>query len=119
MVMQDYKGSCRCGSIRFTFNSPEILKVLRCNCSLCRRRGATMTEFTVHPHNIIIEAEGDCLKTYQFGTRIAKHHFCSRCGIYPFHQPASKPDHYRINVGCVDGLDSFSLPFKVFNGAAL
>jgi hypothetical protein len=117
--MKEYKGSCHCGGIRFTFTGPEITRGLRCNCSICRRKGAIMTGFTVAPDEIDIEAQGDCLATYQFGTHIAKHHFCRKCGIYPFHQTVRKPGHYRINIGCIDGVDSLSLPFDVFDGASL
>jgi hypothetical protein len=117
--MKTYKGSCHCGGIRFTFTGPEIARGLRCNCSICRRKGAVMTEFTVAPDEIIIEAKDGCLTTYQFGNRVAKHQFCNICGIYTFHQTARKPDHYRINIGCIDDVDSLSLPFDIFDGASL
>ncbi len=117
--MKLYRGSCHCGAIRLNFTGPEIVRGLRCNCSLCRRKGALMTEFTCAPEEIRIEAEEGALATYQFGKMIAKHHFCSRCGIYPFHQTARKPGHYRINIGCVEGVDPYSLPASVFDGASL
>ena len=118
-MKKEYKGSCHCGAIRFTFSAPEMVRVLRCNCSICRRKGATMTEFTVGPEEIEIKVKADCLATYQFGSKVAKHHFCNKCGIYPFHRPASNPDHYCINVGCIENLDYLSLPSKVFDAASL
>jgi len=78
-----------------------------------------MTEFTVSPEEIKIEVQANCLAIYQFGSKVAKHHFCNKCGIYPFHQPASKPDHYRINVGCIENVAALSLPSRVFDGASL
>ena len=78
-----------------------------------------MTVFTVAPNEINIEVQGERLATYEFGSKVAKHHFCSKCGIYTFHQTLRKPGHYRINVGCIDGVDSLSLPFEVFDGASL
>jgi hypothetical protein len=30
-----------------------------------------------------------------------------------------KPGHYRINLGCVDGVDALTLPVEVFDGASL
>ncbi len=118
--MKEYKGSCHCGAIRFTFTGPDnIDKGLRCNCSICRRKGAPMTGFTVAPDEISIEIRGDTLATYQFGGRVAKHHFCNTCGIYTFHQTMRKPGHYRINIGCIEGIDSTSLSFDVFDGASL
>lgn len=117
--MPSYQGSCHCGAIRFTFRGPEIDRGLRCNCSLCRRKGALMSAFVVAPEEIEIVAEPGALATYGFGSKVAKHHFCSRCGIYPFHQTLRKPGYYRINLGCVEGLDPTSLPFDLFDGASL
>ena len=118
--MKTYKGSCHCGAIRFTFTGPDTIESgLRCNCSICRRKGALMSSFSLAPEEIQIEVEGDALATYTFGQQIAKHHFCRRCGIYPFHQTLRKPGHYRLNVGCIDGVDPTGLPFDTFNGASL
>src|SRR5664279_196475 len=104
--MKEYKGSCHCGAIRFTFLGPEAIDGgLRCNCSICRRKGAAMTRFSVAPDEISIEVKDDSLATYEFGSRVAKHHFCRKCGIYPFHQTMRKPGHYRVNIGCIDGID--------------
>ncbi len=118
--MKEYTGSCHCGAIRFTFSGPDSIDSgLRCNCSICRRKGATMTGFTVAPDEISIDVKDDALATYEFGSQVAKHHFCRKCGIYPFHQTMRKPGHYRINAGCIEGLDSSSLPFAVFDGASI
>ena len=38
----------------------------------------------------------DKLTLYQWNTKIARHYFCSVCGIYPFHRKRSMPDHYGI-----------------------
>jgi hypothetical protein len=117
--MKKHKGSCHCGAIRFSFVGPEIERGLRCNCSLCRRKGAVMSEFVVAPDELVIEDANNRLETYAFGQLVAKHHFCRQCGIYPFHQTLRKPGHYRINLGCVEGLDALALPVEVFDGASL
>ena len=55
--MKTYRGSCHCGAIRFAFKGPEkIENGLRCNCSICRRKGALMSGFTIAPDEIEIEA---------------------------------------------------------------
>ncbi|MFM1895267.1 MAG: hypothetical protein RLZZ385_341 [Pseudomonadota bacterium] len=117
--MKTYTGSCHCGAISFEFSGPEIASGLRCNCSICRRKGATMTDYVVGPKDIRIKVAGDALGTYVFGTGLAKHHFCRTCGIYTFHQTRRQPGFYRINTGCLDGVDSPNLPFKVYDGASL
>ena len=115
----NYKGSCHCSAIKFEFTSPSIEEGLRCNCSICRRKGALMTPFNVAPNELKITSDSGALATYEFGSCVAKHHFCSKCGIYPFHQSMRKPGHYRFNIGCIEGINSFSLPFKVFDGESL
>ena len=114
-----YSGSCHCGAVRFEFSAPAIESGLRCNCSICRRKGALMTPFVLAPDEIRITAAEGALSTYTFGDGVAKHHFCKHCGIYPFHQTMRKPGHYRVNIGCIEGLDSIHMPFDVFDGAAI
>ena len=42
------------------------------------------------------------LTTYTFNTNVAKHLFCSRCGIHSFGRPRSQPDKITVNVRCLD-----------------
>jgi len=112
-------GSCHCGLITFQFESPEIQEGLRCNCSMCEKKGAIMTKFTVSPDKVNIQIKEHALSTYEFSSGIAKHHFCNKCGIYTFHQTVSNPGHYRINIGCVDGVKSTEIPFEIFDGLSV
>lgn len=114
-----YQGSCHCGAVKFSFESDPITKGLRCNCSLCSRKGAMMSPEVIAPDKIIIDAQQDMLGLYQFGARTAKHYFCKSCGIYTFHVTARVPDHYRVNLGCVEGVDHFALEAEVFDGKHL
>ncbi len=115
----NYSGSCHCGAVTFRFKAPEIVDGLRCNCSVCQKKGAMMGNFIVAPEDIEIEAREGVLNTYTFATHIAKHYFCNCCGIYPFHQTLRKPGYYRIHLGCVDGVNVLSLPYEVIDGASL
>jgi hypothetical protein len=117
--MTHYQGSCHCGAVKFSFEGDEITKGLRCNCSLCSRRGAMMTPYVIAPELVKIQAEDGALGLYQFGAKTAKHYFCKRCGIYPFHETARKADHFRVNLGCIDGVDPFALEADVFDGKHL
>ncbi|NOT19981.1 MAG: GFA family protein [Sideroxydans sp.] len=119
MELKKYKGGCHCGSISYLFSAPEITNGLRCNCSICIRKGAVMTAFTVPPEDMNVEVLGDSLSTYQFGSKTAKHHFCNKCGIYTFHEPQSKPGHFRLNVGCIEGVNPLALVVDTFDGASL
>jgi len=78
-----------------------------------------MTPEPIPAAQFTIEAENGALGLYQFGSKTAKHYFCRNCGIYTFHETARKPGHLRANLGCVDGIDPFSLGADVFDGKHL
>ena len=114
--LQSYTGSCHCGAISFEVKT-TLSPALRCNCSLCRRKGALMASVAAEDFTLL--AGETFLTLYQFNTRTAKHYFCKICGIYPFHRPRTDPTIYRVNVGCLDGVDLGALNSSVHNGAAL
>ena len=102
------KLKCHCGAIEAEIITTESLnKNLRCNCSLCKRKGAVMSMIKNEDFKIIKGA--DKLKLYQFHTKVAKHYFCSICGIYTHHNPRSNPKMTGFNLGCIDELDTFNL----------
>jgi hypothetical protein len=103
-----HKGSCHCGAVQFELSLPNGLEDLRrCDCSMCRRRGAVVASVPLSGINI---TQGEAvLSLYQFNTRTAKHYFCSKCGIYTHHQRRSNPEQYGVNVACLEGVNPFEL----------
>jgi hypothetical protein len=79
----------------------------RCDCSICRRKGAIVASVSLSGITVVQGAEA--LKLYQFNTNVGKHYFCSNCGIYTHHQRRSFPDQYGYNVGCMEGVNPFAL----------
>ena len=102
------KLTCHCGGVEIEVSLPNDLKnLIRCNCSICKRRSATMAK--VGPNDFKIIKGKELLKLYQFHTKIAKHYFCSVCGIYTHHNPRSDPSGYGINVACLENVNPFDL----------
>ncbi len=102
------KLTCHCGEVEAEINLPNKLeKVVRCNCSICKKKGAMMSMVKNEDFKII--KGKDKLKLYQFHSKVAKHFFCSRCGIYTHHNPRINPTLTAFNVGCVDEVDTFKL----------
>ncbi|HHF3065386.1 TPA: GFA family protein [Vibrio diabolicus] len=100
--------SCHCGKVELELALPNgIEKPRRCDCSICRRRGAIVA--SVPLNGIRIVQGEDVLKLYQFNTRTAKHFFCGECGIYTHHQRRSDPSEYGYNVGCLEGVNPYEL----------
>ena len=111
------KISCHCGAIEAEVKiSEKIEKILRCNSSLCKRKGAMMTMVKNEDFKII-KGE-DKLKLYQFHTKVANHYFCSICGIYTHHNPRSNPAMIGFNLGCLEDVDTFKLKDIFINDGA-
>ena len=103
-----HRGSCHCGAIVFEVKLQNGLEdPRRCNCSMCRRRGAIVA--SVELANLKIIQGEESLSLYQFNTNTAKHFFCSKCGIYTHHQRRSNPGLYAFNIACLDDVDPFIL----------
>ena len=102
------KLTCHCGGVEIKVNTTnQFKKIMRCNCSLCKKRGTIMT--IIKPDDFKIVKGEDLLKLYQFHTKTAKHYFCSNCGIYTHHNPRSNPAMTGFNLGCIDDIDTFKL----------
>ena len=113
------KASCHCGAVELSIDLPGGLEDLRrCNCSLCKRKGAIMGSA---PLSAITVTRGrESLGMYQWNTQVAKHYFCRVCGVYTHHQRRSNPDEYGFNIGCVEGIDPLDFePVAVGDGASM
>jgi hypothetical protein len=112
-----HTGSCHCGTVKFEVQT-ALEPATRCNCSLCRRKGALMSP-TFSADALRILQGSEQLSMYQFNTRVAQHYFCRVCGIYPFHQTRKDTNAWRVNLGCLDDVDPYVLSSGVADGASL
>jgi hypothetical protein len=109
-----HRGGCHCGRVRFEVEAPAALEVLECNCSLC---GMTGFLHLIVPRSRFRLLQGeDALTTYTFNTGVAKHLFCSTCGIKSFYVPRSNPDGYSVNARCLDPGTVESMHVEPFDG---
>jgi hypothetical protein len=114
--MSAHQGSCHCGAVTFRIDA-EIVELTTCDCSLCVKKNALMTR--VHESALTIVKGEEALTLYQWNTRRAKHYFCRHCGIYVFHRKRSQPDHFGVNVFCLDGFDPSSIPVRATEGKGM
>ena len=119
MATREYRGSCHCGAVRFRFRSEPITVGCRCNCSICVRKGAVMSTRYFAPEDFDELVGLATVHVYRFGDHMVNHYFCGVCGIYPFHDATTNPGHYRINLGCVDDVDTLSLEIQLLDGRSL
>lgn len=115
-IKAKHRASCHCGSVVLELDLPDgLVNPRHCDCSICRRKGAMVASVPLSGIKVLQGQE--VLKLYQFNTKVAKHYFCSNCGIYTHHQRRSNPNEYGFNVGCLEGVNPFDLePVPVNDG---
>jgi len=112
--MRTHTGGCHCGRVRFEVVAPANLEVADCNCSICSMFGYWHLIVPADRFKLISGRESLCM--YSFNTHIAKHYFCSTCGVKSFYIPRSHPDGVSVNARCIDGGSIESMSVKPFDG---
>ena len=113
-----HTGRCHCGAVRFECDAPSKLVVWDCNCSVCRMR---RNLHLVVPKGALRLTDGvdgqygeSQLAEYRWGSGVARHLFCARCGISPFYAPRSNPDGWAITFPCLDAGTVSSVEVRTF-----
>lgn len=99
-------GGCHCGAVRFEVQSPDVVEVENCNCSICDRTG--FLHLIVPASRFRLLQGSERITTYTFNTGAAKHMFCAVCGVKSFYVPRSNPDGFSVNLRCLDDPRSFA-----------
>jgi len=107
-------GGCHCGAVRFEAALPEVIEAQSCNCSMCEKLG--FIHVIVPESRFRLEKGAEAITTYTFNTGVAKHTFCSVCGVKAFYRPRSNPDGWSVNARCLDAADSLDIRIEPFDG---
>ena len=107
-------GGCHCGQVKFDIDIPEKIVVHRCSCSICEKSG--YLHLVVEKDHFRLLNGEDRLTDYRFHTGVARHLFCSRCGIKSFYIPRSHPDAYSVNLNCVELPGEIDVTIESFDG---
>jgi hypothetical protein len=113
-MLETREGGCHCGEVRF--RAPVDLDLLSwCSCTVCTKKG--FLHLTTNPNDFELLKGRNALTAYTFGTGVAQHTFCTRCGMHAFYIPRSRPDRISINARCLDNIDAKTLdPKRFFDG---
>lgn len=114
--MPTYTGQCHCGEVCFRVTA-TIRELTTCDCSICTMRHALMAK--VHESELQVLRGEERLTCYRWNSRVARHYFCSRCGIYVFHRKRAAPDHFGVNAFCLSGFDPTSVPVRATPGIGM
>jgi hypothetical protein len=109
-----HRGGCHCGAVRFELRAPSRVTVQHCNCSVCSKSG--FMHLLVPAADFTLLSGASRLQTYTFNTGVAKHLFCSVCGIKSFYVPRSNPDGYSVNLRCLDPGTMEQVTVEEFDG---
>jgi hypothetical protein len=112
--VRTFTGGCHCGAVRFRVTADEPLRAVVCNCSICAKKG--FVHLIVPPDRFELLTDWAALSEYRFNTGVARHMFCSRCGVHSFYVPRSHPDGFDVNVRCLDGDPLASFELQPFDG---
>jgi hypothetical protein len=112
--MRTHTGGCHCGRVRFQVIAPAHIEVSECNCSICNKAG--FLHLIVPAERFKLLSGGEALTTYTFNTGVAKHLFCSICGVKSFYVPRSHPDGISVNARCIDEGSVESMSVRPFDG---
>ena len=107
-------GGCHCGAVRFEAMLADEAEAQTCNCSICAMTG--FIHVIVPQSRFRIIAGADQLTTYTFNTGVARHLFCSVCGVKSFYRPRSNPDGWSVNARCLDAEGRPTLKLSAFDG---
>ena len=110
----EHAGGCHCKAVRFRVRAPRHLVTWDCNCSICHMK--RNTHFIVPASDFFLDAGEDNLSEYRFGTGVARHRFCSKCGVQAFYHPRSNPDGVAVTVHCLDPGSVSSVEVRKFDG---
>ena len=99
-------GSCHCRNISLVLRwEPDPLEIpaRACGCSFCSKHGGVWTS---NPNGSLSVKVGDpaLVSRYEFGTRTAFFHICTRCGVVPL--VTSQIDNRLYAVVSVNALES-------------
>ena len=120
MAQRTYRGSCRCGKIRFEADLDLTAGTSKCNCTYCwktRWWGARALPATFR---LLAGAEE---LGYGFGReRFVERGLCTVCKVTPFgwgNIPEIGGDYISVNLACLDDLDPAELasaPVRYMDG---
>jgi hypothetical protein len=109
-----HSGGCHCGRVVFEVIAPARIDVSECNCSICSKSG--YLHLIVSKSQFKLLRGTKFLKSYRFNTGVARHLFCSICGIKSFYVPRSNPDGISVNARCLDQRTITKIRVRRFDG---
>ncbi len=105
-------GQCHCGNIAFQLEwkgDPDGIPARACDCSFCVKHGGVWTSDPKASLAVTIR-DASLVSKYEFGSRTAMFHVCSRCGAVPMVTSEIANHLYAVvNVNVFENVDQSRL----------
>jgi len=105
-------GRCHCGNISFTLDwRPDANEIpaRACTCSFCVKHGGVWTSCPSGALEVRVREPGHAAH-YEFGTKTALFHVCTRCGVVPVVTSEIDGRLYAVvSVNAFEGIDASML----------
>jgi hypothetical protein len=113
-VLVTHRGGCHCGAVAYEVDTPAVLQVQECNCTICAMSG--YWHLIVPASRFRLLRGAAVLTSYTFNTGVARHLFCSVCGVKSYYVPRSNPDGFSVNARCLDRSTIAGITVEPFDG---
>lgn len=97
-------GKCLCGSVSYTINADEPLRMAQCHCKDCQRAsgGGHMSLAFFKADDVDIKGETASFGATADSGNINTRHFCPKCGSRVYGENSARPGLIGLSVGCAD-----------------
>lgn len=106
MTLEQHKGGCQCGAVKFTINTKEFKSYI-CHCLECQKQTASAFAISVPLNRSEISIDGEL---HDYRRRAASGattecYFCPTCGTRIFHQSSNSKNKLTLKGGTLDNCD--------------
>lgn len=100
-------GRCHCGNISFVLTiepEPTQIAARACSCSFCVKHGGVWTSSPTGSLRVSTK-QPERVNRYAFGTRTARFHVCTTCGVVPVVTSTIEGREYAVvSVNALEGV---------------
>jgi len=118
--MQDRKGGCLCGAVRYVLKS-DPRAIALCHCTHCQRQSGSVFSFNLVIREADYEQSG-VTKVYvdkgDSGQPVHRH-FCGSCGSAIFATTALSPGKVVVKAGTLDSLEGLQPKTEIYTDHAV
>lgn len=118
--MQDRKGGCLCGAVRYVLKG-EPRAIVTCHCTHCQKQSGSLFSFNLVMRESDYDQQGETKVYVDQGDsgQPVHRHFCASCGSPIVVKTASMPGKVVLKAGTLDSLDGLQPQAEIYTDHAV